>query len=99
MLDRGEGCESSDLHFTSQFANALQFRNVANIEHILRLEEFLLHRRNKVCATGDDSGITGMLLQEVDCFGDTPRVKQLELRQGQSAPPGWASRREGSSGC
>ena len=70
----------------SLLANAVQFRNVADVEHVLGLEQFLPHGRNEVGASGNDSEAV-VFRQQRDRFFERARTQQLELWETQSSPP------------
>ena len=55
MLDGGQRSQSSDLDATSLLANSFEFRDVADVEHVLGFEQLLSHGRDQVCTTSDNS--------------------------------------------
>jgi hypothetical protein len=91
VLDVGERSEGADLNrAVGLLANAFQFRDAADVEHVLRREQLLLHRGQQVGAAGQDANVTGMLGQQCDRFRGGVRTQEFELGEAQSAPPGCA---------
>src|SRR5205085_11899052 len=78
-----------------------QVRNTPEVQHVVRVEEFLLHGRNEICAAGQHASVIGMLGQQSESFFQSARAEQLELRKAQSSPRASdrSSLREGSSAC
>src|SRR5579859_57036 len=83
----------------------MQFLDATDIENKLRLEEALLHRRDKICAAGEDMYLPGMGRKLLDGFSNGARTQQFESGKTQSSPPDSVSasaalvRRAGSWGC
>jgi hypothetical protein len=86
VLDGGQRCKRSDLDAASLLANPVQFRNVADVEHVLGLEQFLPHGWDEVGASGDDSEAV-VFRQVRDRFIERARAQQFELWETQSSPP------------
>src|SRR5207244_11348575 len=101
MLNDVECGQSADFDAISGLrTDSPQFWDMANIEHILWLKQFLTHRGNQI-RTACKHADARVLCQESNCFFEAPRAPQLELREAQSSPPAstMVSRRAGSSGC
>src|SRR5207248_6538805 len=76
-------------------------RNMPKVQHIFRIEKFLLHGWNEICAAGQDADFIWMVGQQSERFFQSAGQQQLELGKAQSSPPASnrASFRAGSSAC
>jgi len=68
MLDLGERSECADLGALFGLPDPFEFGDVTDIEYVLRLEELLLHGRNKIGATGHNTCGAGGLARVPAAF-------------------------------
>src|SRR5437868_715356 len=100
MLNGRKRSQCADFYFWS-LPDTFQLRDVADVEHVLRLKEPLPHGWNQIGPAGQHTDIASMLRQVAYCLFQRLRAQQLEFRQAQSSPldSAAASLRAGSSGC
>jgi len=62
VLDVSEWGEGAEFDTAVELpANAFQFRDAADVENVLRLEQLLLHRGQQVGAAGQDTDVARVL--------------------------------------